>query len=109
MVRIFREHGVETCQSCQGGEGHSYRYPSVDILNGPWKALDVANDYGIPVIRIGHLWSIRNGEPEETIWRIEFSPSGLTRLREQWYDQEDRDRAELHAWEQAHAMEAVDA
>ena len=29
IVKILREHGVETYESCQGGPGHSYPRPAV--------------------------------------------------------------------------------
>lgn len=31
IVSILRQNGVETCQSCQGGPGHSSREPYVDF------------------------------------------------------------------------------
>lgn len=45
-------HGVETVQSCQGGPGHSYPEPTVDLLGGRgagMHALSVAQTYLLPV------------------------------------------------------------
>jgi len=71
VVRIFTEHKIETCQSCQGGEGHAYTRPSVDLTYQPWEALGVASHYGIPVTRISHIWNVDpdSDEPHD-------SPSG---------------------------------
>lgn len=84
-VRILKEDGVETCQSCEGGDGHCYEYPSVDILGQPWRALDLCNTYGLPVHTVSHQFSIREGEPVENVWRLEFSPHLLLKLYKEWY------------------------
>jgi hypothetical protein len=33
-VNILAENGIETFESCEGGEGHSYPEPTGDILDG---------------------------------------------------------------------------
>jgi hypothetical protein len=33
-VRVLHAHGIETCQSCQGGEGHCYDRPTIDMVAG---------------------------------------------------------------------------
>lgn len=91
-VRIFQEHGIETCQSCQGGEGHSYEWPTVDIYGQPWKALDVANTHDLSVIAISEQFGIYDGRPTEHFWRVEFSPPRLAAAREARY----RSEAEAH-------------
>jgi hypothetical protein len=101
-VRIFQEHGIETCQSCQGGEGHSYEWPTVDIYRAPWKALDIANDFALPVTRISEQFGIADGRPVEHFWRIEFSPARLATVRGARYHSEARDREEFLAWQAAH-------
>ncbi|HEY7831779.1 MAG TPA: hypothetical protein VIC06_14550 [Solirubrobacteraceae bacterium] len=102
IVRLFKEHDIETCQSCQGGEGHSYTWPTVDIYGDPWKALSVCNNHALPVHTVSHQWDIENGEPTGQFWRIEFSPAKLAPLQRQWCAQEARDRAEYLAWLKAH-------
>lgn len=102
IVRIFQEHEIETCQSCQGGEGHSYTWPTVDIYGDPWKALSVANSYDLPVTDISQCFGIRDGNPVEHFWRIEFSPAKLAPLRDEWYAQEAADRAAYLAWAADH-------
>ena len=101
-VRIFQEHGIETCQSCQGGEGHSYEWPTVDIHGAPWKALDIANNFALPVIAISEHFGIYDGRPTEHFWRIEFSPHRLTAVREARYRSEAEDRRRFLAWQDMH-------
>lgn len=95
ILRIFREHGIETCQSCEGpngmqpegrhGEGHCYPYPTIDILGEPWKALDVANTHDSQVDQISEIFGVRDGRPVEHFWRIEFNPRRMAEFRESWY------------------------
>lgn len=94
VVRILKDHGVETCQSCEGpegvqpegqhGVGHSYHYATVDIYGDPWHALSVANNHGIQVDQISEIFSIRDGRPVEHFWRVQFNALALGRLRESW-------------------------
>lgn len=85
-VRLFQEAGIETCQSCVGGEGHSYRYPTVDLFSRPWTVLDVARDHDLPVMEISQRFGIRDFAPVEHFWRVEFSPIKLKALLAQpWY------------------------
>lgn len=101
-VRIFQEHGIETCQSCQGGDGHSYEWPTVDIYGAPWKALDVANNYRLPVLAVSERFGIVDGRPVEHFWRIEFRPDRLAELRADRYRSEAEDRKRFLAWQDAH-------
>ena len=60
-VRILREGGVVTVQSCQGGKGHAFPEPTIQFL-GPvgalWQALSVlmSVDAGVSKVRIG--WNV---------------------------------------------------
>jgi len=75
-VRLLRARGFDTCQSCQGGPGHSYDRPTVDLIAGPsdaigFGALDVLVSYGLPVRDVSLVWNIdRGGVPHERLWRI---------------------------------------
>ena len=75
-VLILQAYGVETYQSCEGGEGHSYPQPTVDFegeFPEGFRALWVATTYGLPVRDIGRTWIVNpNSEPEGPIWRITF-------------------------------------
>lgn len=99
VVRLLKEAGIETCQSCEGpegmmprlpfadglGDGHSYRCPTVDVTYQPWAALDVANTYGIRVDRISEEFRIEQGRPVGHCWRIEFNSKQLAEFRDSWY------------------------
>ena len=94
ILRIFKEHDIETCQSCEGpegvtsvrnGTGHAYENPTIDILREPWKALDVANTYAAQVDHISEQFRIVDGRPVEHFWRIEFNSKQLAQFRDSWY------------------------
>lgn len=77
-VKVLHAAGIETCQSCQGGAGHSYPEPSIDLpargddADG-FGALAALQAYGLPVFAVHLVWSVRNGVPYEKLWRIVFS------------------------------------
>jgi hypothetical protein len=76
-VKVLHAAGIATCQSCQGGEGHCYPEPSVDLVAGPsdsdgFAALAALRDYGLPVSRVMLVWDIQNGLPYSKLWRITF-------------------------------------
>lgn len=53
-VRVLHAAGFETCQSCQGGKGHSYDRPSIDMVCSDtdaqgFGALAALQAYGLPV------------------------------------------------------------
>lgn len=77
-VRVLHAAGIETCQSCEGGDGHAYDHPTVDLLAGSsdgdgFAALAVLHTYGLPVDRIAIVWNIKDGTPYEKLWRITFN------------------------------------
>ena len=77
-VRVLHAAGIETCQSCQGGKGHSYDRPTVDLIARAddatgFAALSSLTDYGLPVEGVAIHWNIRNGVPYEKLWRITFA------------------------------------
>jgi hypothetical protein len=81
FVKILADHGVETCQSCQGGEGHSYDWPTVDFQGGPgagWHALGVCADFGLPVMLLQRQWTIGpSGQVDEVVWSLIFRHDAL--------------------------------
>jgi hypothetical protein len=95
LLRILKEHGIETCQCCEGpdgmqpegrhGVGHSYRAPTVDVTYQPWAALDIAMQYGVRVDRISEVFRVRDWRPVEQLWRIEFNSGDMERFRRSWY------------------------
>lgn len=76
-VRALHARGFETCQSCEGGEGHAYDHPTVDLIAGGdaagFMAVGVLAGYGLPVRDLAQAWNLDAlGRPYETIWRITF-------------------------------------
>jgi hypothetical protein len=79
-VRILWENGVETTESCQGGQGHPFPEPTVrfagDKSEGP-RALGIALQNGLRVTALRRVWSIVDGEPVGPFWEMTFNhPEG---------------------------------
>ncbi len=78
VVRLLHARGFETCQSCQGGDGHAYDRPTVDLVAGSsdaigFGAVDVCVGYGLSVRDVALVWNIdKGGLPYERLWRITF-------------------------------------
>lgn len=75
-VLILRSQGIETCQSCEGGEGHSYPEPTIEFWGtraAGLRAVAVAMDYGLPVAELRRVWSMQDHELVGPIWAITFS------------------------------------
>lgn len=74
-VEILRENGIETYESCEGGEGHPYPEPTIrfygEIAEG-YKALAIAIENGLPVDEIRRFWSIQDLQPVGPDWAITF-------------------------------------
>ena len=86
-VRVLHARGFETCQSCQGGKGHAYDLPTVDLIARAddaegFGALAALRTFGLPVAELAVVWPIRNGLPYEKLWRITFTRTFETRADE---------------------------
>lgn len=75
FVRLLQEAGIETTESCQGGEGHTYPEPTVRF-NGDnsegFKALAAAMQAQLPVMELRRVWSMQGGEPHGPDWELVF-------------------------------------
>jgi hypothetical protein len=74
-VHVLRAAGVETFESCQGGEGHSAVEPIVrffGVKSEGFRALDVALTHGLPVLDLRRYWQIIDGEPCGPYWEMAF-------------------------------------
>jgi len=74
-VDVLDAHGVETFESCQGGEGHAALEPMVRFfgqLGAGWHALSVALNHGLPVAELRRYWSVQDGEPVGPQWELTF-------------------------------------
>lgn len=94
-VEVLVMHGVETFESCQGGEGHCFPEPTIRLSGqrpAGFRALSVAQDHAMPVSALRRCWSIEDGEPTGPHWELVFwEPSTAWRTDEQmaglrrWY------------------------
>jgi hypothetical protein len=75
-VKTLFDFGVETCQSCEGGQGHAYLEPTIEFLGGMgagMHALGVALTHGpMPVKELRRIWTIERGEPVGPRWAMVF-------------------------------------
>ncbi len=74
-VEILRENGIETYESCEGGDGHAYLEPTIcfygEIAEG-FRALAIAIENALPVDEIRRFWSIQDLQPVGPDWAITF-------------------------------------
>jgi hypothetical protein len=86
-VRVLHARGIETAQSCEGGEGHAYEHPTVDLCgtggrdSEGFAALHVLEEYGLEVYSVVLHWNVARGLPCEGFWRIS--------LRRAWPERAD--------------------
>lgn len=77
-VRVLHARGIETGQSCEGGNGHSYVRPTIELQAGcgsdvqGFAALAALETFGLEVSEISLVWPIDRGMPYEKNWRIEL-------------------------------------
>ena len=67
------EAGVETFESCEGGDGHAYTEPTIRFhgeRGEGLRALGVALQSGIKVTALRRTWPINDGEPTGPWWEI---------------------------------------
>lgn len=75
FVQLLRAGGVETFESCQGGSGHCSADPFIRFhgqRSAGWRALCVAQEFGLPVLALQREWPIIDGEPTGPTWRLVF-------------------------------------
>ena len=73
-VDVLDSAGVETYESCEGGDGHSYPEPAVrfyGVRGEGFRALAVALQNGLPVRAIRRLWMVdEDGHPHGPYWEM---------------------------------------
>ena len=79
VVHALVAAGIETFESCQGGDGHAYTEPTVrfhgDTSEG-YRALAAALRAGLPVVDLRRTWPIVDGEPTGPWWEMTFRTTG---------------------------------
>jgi len=76
-VLTLNSVGVETFESCQGGEGHAYPVPTVrfhgDRSEG-FRALAAVMQSNLPVAELRRVWPVLEGDPTGPWWELTFRP-----------------------------------
>jgi hypothetical protein len=74
-VEILRANGVETFESCEGGQGHPFHEPTVRFHGNAaegMRALAVALQHGLSVSELRRYYAVIDGEPNGPYWAITF-------------------------------------
>ena len=77
-VLVLRDHGIETIESCQGGQGHVYPEPTVRFVGGKeegYRALSVALKHNLKVLELRRVWPVIDHEPTGPFWDLTFVPT----------------------------------
>lgn len=77
-VEVLRSYGIETYESCEGGDGHSFPEPTVCFHGGHaegWRAMAIAMESGLPVRELRHVWRVEDGNPTGPRWHLVFHPT----------------------------------
>ncbi len=75
-VNLLRAWGVETYESCEGGDGHAYAEPAVRFFgtaSDGFRALAVALQHALPVGALRRHWQVIDGEPTGPEWELTFT------------------------------------
>jgi len=78
-VRVLADNGVETIESCQGGQGHPFPEPTVRFAGDQgegMRALGIAMRHGLRVAELRRVWSVVDGEPVGPVWEMTFDHPG---------------------------------
>lgn len=78
VVRILASAGIETFESCQGGEGHAFFHPTIRFhgeRGEGFRALGIALGNNLNVFSLRRAWTIEDGEPIGPCWELVILPS----------------------------------
>ena len=73
FVRHLASSGIETFESCEGGDGHAYPEPTVRFHGGiseGYKAVSYALESDFGVASLKRVWDILDGELTGPYWEI---------------------------------------
>ena len=77
IVLTLIANGVETYESCEGGKGHAYPWPTVRFTGSSpegLRALSVALSHGLPVTQLRRAWNIMDESIHGPWWEMIFNP-----------------------------------
>lgn len=80
FVVALRAGGIETFESCQGGDGHAFPEPTVrfrgEISEGP-RGYAVAVTAGLPVLELRRVWPVIDKELTGPWWELTFRQKAI--------------------------------
>jgi hypothetical protein len=94
IVLTLLANGVETFESCEGGNGHSFPEPTVRFegqSSEGLRALSVALENGLPVYRLRRVWGMIDGVIHGPWWEMTFLPPVGS---PQWLERDTAERYE---------------
>lgn len=74
-VEALHSAGVETFESCEGGDGHAYPEPTVRFLGDKaegHRALAAAMRAGLNPACLRRVWPVLEDEPHGPYWELTF-------------------------------------
>jgi len=75
MVDLLLSHGIETFESCQGGEDHAYPVPTIrfhgDRSEG-FRCRAIVLRSKLQVAALRRIWPVIDGEPTGPWWELTF-------------------------------------
>ena len=74
-VLVLRAAGIETYESCEGGNGHAFAEPTIRFHGGVGKgfhAYSVAVENSLPVKALRRTWDVIDGELIGATWELVF-------------------------------------
>ena len=74
-VRILQDEGVETFESCEGGENHSFPEPTIRFHGNNvegFRAYSAAITHGLNVFALRRVYDVVEGELTGPWWEIVF-------------------------------------
>ncbi|MGI8738532.1 MAG: hypothetical protein ACR2KU_02420 [Gammaproteobacteria bacterium] len=82
-VLILRAQGIETFESCEGGEGHCFPEPAVRFHGNSvegYRGFTAAMNYGLPVYSLRRYYDVIEGQLEGPWWEMTFrtTDKGIT-------------------------------
>jgi hypothetical protein len=87
IVEILASNGVETFESCQGGDGHSFYEPTVRFHGNHaegFRALAIALQHWLRVCELRRYYSIEDGEPVGPRWEMTFLVEAISLRGSTW-------------------------
>jgi hypothetical protein len=95
-VFVLWSAGIETYESCRGGEGHCFPEPTIRFAGGQeegLRAVSIALRHRLPVFNLRRFWTVLEGELTGPGWELTFYP--VERLIE---IQEQAESPEFQRW-----------